>query len=123
MVSRSRLCIPLVLALVYLGPSIIRAQLLKVDINNTARSDNTAPGYTAWNLATDLSSSPQQATRVFTNAISNLISCTIAKTVPAITDSITSLKADWLNKNGNTTSTDPNAGWRLAGDGVWVSTS
>src|SRR5689334_13195028 len=86
------------------------AQLLRVDINNTARSDNTAPGYTAWNLSTDLGSSPQRVTRVFTNAASNLISCTIAQTVPAVGDPGTNLKADWGNKDGNTTSTDPNVG-------------
>ncbi len=28
--------------------------------------------------------------------------------------------ANWLNKNGNTTTPDPNAGYRLCGDGVWI---
>ena len=60
------------------------AQLLKVDINNTSRGDNTAPGYAAWNLSTDLGASPQRVTRVFTNAASNLVSCTIAQAVPAV---------------------------------------
>jgi hypothetical protein len=105
------------------GSFHVLAQSLKIDINNSARSDNTAPGYTAWNLATDLSSSPQRVTRVFTNAASNLISCTIAQTVPPFGDPATNLKADWGNKDGNTTSTDPSAGYRLSADGVWVYTS
>ena len=98
------------------------AQLLKVDINNTSRADNTAPGYTAWNLSTDLGASPQRVTRVFTNAASNLVSCTIAQAVPAVGDPGTNLKADWGNKDGNSFSTDPNAGYRLSTDGVWVYT-
>jgi hypothetical protein len=98
-------------------------QLLKVDINNTSRSDNTAPGNTPWNLATDISSSPQRVTRVFTNAVSNLVSCTIEQTVPPVGDASTTLKADWGNKDGNTTSTDPNVGYRLSADGVWVQTT
>src|SRR5215471_4655372 len=96
------------------------AQLFKIDINNTARTDNTAPGFMPWNLATDISSSPQRVTRSFTNAASNVISCTIAQTVPPVGDATSNLKADWGNKDGNTTSTDPNAGYRLSADGVWV---
>ena len=104
-------------------PAVGEAQLLKVDINNTSRSDNTAPGYTAWNLATDLGSSPQRVTRVFTNAASNLVSCTIAQAVPGLGDPGTNLKADWGNKDGNSTSTDPNVGYRLSADGAWVYTT
>ncbi|HTS19719.1 MAG TPA: Ig-like domain-containing protein [Verrucomicrobiae bacterium] len=96
------------------------AQLLKVDINSTARSDNTAPGYQAWNLATDLGSTGQKATRIFTNAAGIGISCTVSQTVPAYGTANTSLIANWGNKDGNSTSTDPNSGYRLSTDGVWT---
>lgn len=110
-----------------------RAQLLSVDINKSEapRSDDTAPGFVGWyDVGTG-----QQATHVFTNFtvvldpdtglpiatnVSSVISCTLAQTVPPIGTSGGSLLANWLNKNGNTTSPDPNAGYRLSGDGVWV---
>ena len=107
-----------------------RAQLLSVDINKSEnpRSDDTAPGFVGWyDVGTG-----QQATHVFTNFtvvldpdtglpvatnVSSIIPCTLAVTAPA---SGATLTANWLNKNGNTTSTDPNAGYRLSGDGVWA---
>src|SRR6266478_4833640 len=107
-------------ALACFGANVSRAQLLKIDINNTSRGDNTAPGFTAWNLATDLGSNSNRATRVFTNAANSPISCTVSQTVPAIGTANIGLKADWGNKDGNTTSTDPNAGYRLCTDGVWT---
>jgi hypothetical protein len=109
------------------------AQLLSIDINKSQspRSDDTAPGFVGWyDVGTG-----QTATHVFTNFtvvldpdtglpvatnVSSIISCTLAQTVPAPGTSGSSLLANWLNKNGNTTSTDPNAGYRLSGDGVWV---
>ena len=109
-----------IVVMVGLVANLSQAQLLKIDINNTARSDNTAPGYQGWNLATDLGSTNSHVTHIFTNAANNLISCTISQTFPLAGTSGTTLKADWLNKNGNTTSTDPNAGYRLSEDGVWV---
>ncbi len=109
------------------------AQLLSVDINKSQspRPDDTAPGFVGWY---DIGSG-QSATHTFTNLsytldpdtglatatnISSVITCTLAQTVPATGSSGSSLQANWLNKNGNTTSTDPNAGYRLSGDGVWV---
>ena len=96
------------------------AQLLKVDINNTSRGDNTAPGYQAWNLATDLGSTGQKATRIFNNASGNPISCTVSQTAPVFGTANVILKADWGNKDGDNTSTDPNAGYRLSADGVFT---
>jgi hypothetical protein len=108
-------------------------QLLSVDINKSEspRPDDTAPNFVGWyDVGTG-----QTATHIFTNLtvvvdldtglpiatnISSIISCTLAQTSPAIGSSGSSLLANWLNKNGNTTSTDPNAGYRLSGDGVWV---
>ena len=43
----------------------------------------------------------------------------LTQTVPAAT-SIIYLKADYSNKDGNNTSADPNAGWRLSMDGCRV---
>jgi hypothetical protein len=121
-----------VVALACFSTRLSQAQLLSVDINKseTPRSDDTAPGFTGWyDVGTG-----SQATHVFTNYtvvldpdtglptatnISSIISCTLAQTVPS-PGAGSSLMANWLNKNGNTTSTDPNAGYRLSGDGVWV---
>ncbi|HXI82950.1 MAG TPA: T9SS C-terminal target domain-containing protein [Verrucomicrobiae bacterium] len=107
-------------ALACFGANLSQAQLLKVDINNTSRGDNTAPGYQAWNLATDLGSNSNRATRVFTNAANSPISCTVSQTTPVIGTANIGLKADWGNKDGNNTSTDPNAGYRLSADGVFA---
>ncbi len=109
-----------------------RAQLLSVDINKSEnpRSDDTAPGFVGWyDVGTG-----QQAAHVFTNTTFVLdpttglptatnystISCTLAETVPPVGASGASLTANWLNKNGNTTSPNFNVGYRLSGDGVWV---
>ncbi len=109
-----------------------RAQLLSVDINKTEnpRSDDTAPGFVGWyDVGTG-----QTATHVFTNTTYVLdpttglptatnystISCTLAETVPPVGASGASLIANWLNKDGNTTSPNFNIGYRLSGDGVWV---
>jgi len=107
-----------VIGLVWLVPVLTHAQLLKVDINNTSRGDNTAPGFAAWNLATDLGANSNAVTRVFTNAASSPISCTVSQTTPAIGAVNIGLKADWGNKDGASTSTDPSAGYRLSYDGV-----
>ncbi|HUI08412.1 MAG TPA: T9SS C-terminal target domain-containing protein [Verrucomicrobiae bacterium] len=108
-------------ALMGLGPQLCRAQLLKIDINaSTGRADTTAPGYTRWDINGDLTGDKRVATRAFTNAASEIITCTIAQTVPTNVDSTIYLFANWLNKDGTSTSPDPNAGWRLAFDGVWV---
>jgi hypothetical protein len=113
---------------------VSHAQLLSVDINKSQspRSDDTAPGFVGWY---DISASTNASTHAFTNFvvvrdpdtglpiatnISSIISCTLAQTVPAPGDPSSTLMANWLNKNGNTTSQDPNAGYRLSGDGVWV---
>src|SRR5437899_4718165 len=106
----------IVVAVVCVCPQISVAQLLRIDINNTSRSDNTWPGFTAWNLATDLGPNTNRATRVFTNVAGGSISCTVSQTVPAVGAVNIGLKADWGKKEGNTTSTDPNAGYRLSMD-------
>src|SRR5579863_8619703 len=130
---RHFLSAPVLAAAILLKASLVSAQLLSVDINKTEtpRSDDTAPGFVGWY---DVGSG-QTATHIFTNFvvvldptsglpiatnISSIISCTLAETVPAIGSSGATLMANWLNKNGNTTSTDPSAGYRLSGDGVWV---
>jgi hypothetical protein len=119
---------------VLLSAPLSRAQLLSVDINKSQspRSDDTAPGFVGWY---DVSASANASTHIFTNFvvvrdpdtglpivtnISSIMSCTLAQTVPAPGDPGATLMANWLNKNGNTTSQDPNAGFRLSGDGVWV---
>ena len=119
--------------LLLLNASVAFAQLLSVDINKSQspRSDDTAPGFVGWyDVGTG-----QTATHVFTNFtvvldadsglpvatnISSIISCTLRQTVPAFGTSGSSLITDWQGKKGNSTSTDPNAGFRLAQDGVWV---
>ncbi|HKW28080.1 MAG TPA: Ig-like domain-containing protein [Verrucomicrobiae bacterium] len=118
--------------LILLTAQLSRAQLLSVDINKSQspRPDDTAPGFVGWyDVGTG-----QTATHSFTNVTVvldpntglptatnfSVISCTLAQTIPAIGDTNSTLLANWLNKNGNTTSTDPNAGYRLCGDGVWV---
>jgi hypothetical protein len=116
-----------------LGPA--SAQLLSVDINGTVRSDVTTPGFTPWYVAGDLSGAKTTSvSRSFTNYVytydpdsglptstnvGSVIACTIAMTVPATADATHYLNASYANKNGNSTSADPNAGWRLAEDGCW----
>lgn len=121
-------------ALVCVVTPFSRAQLLSVDINGTVRSDVTAPGFTPWYVAADLTGTKQTAMRSFTNYtytydpdsgvptatnISLIIGCRVTMTVPAIADATHYLNANYANKNGNSTSADPNAGWRLSGDGCW----
>lgn len=113
---RRKLAAVTVVFLVALWPCWCPAQLLKVDINNTARGDNTAPGYLPWNLATDLGSTGQKATRGFTNAAGSVISCTVSQTVPAFGTANTSLKADWGNKDGALTA----GNYPLSYDGLWT---
>ncbi|HEX7652032.1 MAG TPA: hypothetical protein VF607_00910, partial [Verrucomicrobiae bacterium] len=112
-----------------------RGQLLSIDINGTVRSDVTAPGFTAWYMATDITGTKQTAARSFTNYsytydpdsglptatnISAVIGCLVTMTVPATADATHYLNANYANKNGNTTSSDPNAGYRLSADGCWA---
>ena len=123
--------------LAMLAASFSQAQLLSVDITGTVRSDVTAPGFTPWYMAADLTGTKRTVTRAFTNYsitldpdsglpvatnIAAIISCTIAQTSPdpTVVDSTIYLNANYANKNGNTTSTDPNAGWRLCADAAWV---
>jgi hypothetical protein len=108
-------------------------QILSVDINKSEapRPDDTAPGFLGWY---DVGSG-QTATHIFTNFtyvldpdsglpiatnINSIISCTLAQTVPSPGSSGSSLTANWLNKTGNSTSSNPNVGYRLSGDGVWI---
>ena len=110
------------------------AQLLSVDINKseTPRSDDTAPGFTGWY---DVNTAAQTTSHSFTNFavvldpgtglptatnIAAILSCTIAQTFPTPGGIGSSLNADWQAKKGNNTSTDPNAGFRLSEDGVWI---
>lgn len=105
-----------------------------MDINGTVRSDVTAPGFTPWYMASDLT--PQSATHYFTNYvytydpstglptstnISIIIPCTVTMTVPAVADATHYLNANYANKNGTApgSDTDPNDGYRLSMDGCW----
>ncbi len=116
-----------------LASQLSQAQLLSVDINGTVRSDVTAPGFTPWYLSPDISGG-KTATRSFTNYsytldpdsglpvatnVSLIISCKLTMTVPVASDATHYLNANYANKNGNSTSADPNSGWRLSGDGCW----
>ena len=94
-----------VVALACAGPQPSQAQLLKVDINaSVGRSDTTAPGYTRWDINGDLTGDKRVATHAFTNAASEIITCTIAQTSPTNVDSTIYLFANWLNKDGASTS-------------------
>ncbi len=123
--------------LALLGSNLSFGQLLSVDINGTARSDTTAPGFTKWDVGSDLTGNKRSVTRTFTNYavvfdpdsglplatnVSSIVGCTIAQTSPdpSVVDPTIYLNANYANKNGNSTSTDPNAGYRLSADGVWV---
>ena len=111
------------------------AQLLRVDINGTARSDTTAPGFTRWDVATDLAGTKRSVTRAFTNFvytfdpdsglplstnIGSIITCTLAQTYPTAADATIYLNANYANKNGNSTSGDASSGYRLSADACWV---
>lgn len=128
----------LVFSLLFWASAVVpsaQAQLLSVDINGTVRSDVTAPGLTPWYMASDLAGGKQSVSRSFTNYtytydpdsglpistnISLIIPCTVTMTTPATADATHYLNANYANKNGNSTSPDPNAGWRLSGDGCWA---
>jgi Bacterial Ig domain len=116
-----------------LGLSSARAQLLSVDINGTAGSQNTAPGFVAWNLGGQTGAGIKSVTQNFTNFtytfdpvtglptatnVSLIIPCTVAMTTPGSASSTVYLNAKNANKNGYSSSTDPNAGWRLSIDGA-----
>jgi hypothetical protein len=120
--------------LVLLFAQFSRAQRLSVDINKSQspRSDDTAPGFVGWY---DVNTSAQTTSHSFTNFtvvfdpetglptatnIGSIIACTIAQTFPAPGNAGSSLMADWQAKKGNSTSSDPSAGFRLSEDGVWV---
>lgn len=107
------------------------AQLLSVDINGSARSDTTAPGFAKWDLTTSASTfvasftnyvytyDPDSGLPIATN-IGSVIGCKLQQLTPP--GSATAyLRGEYSNKDGNTTSADPNVGWRLAMDGcrVW----
>jgi hypothetical protein len=110
-----------------------RAQLLSVDINKSEapRSDDTAPGFAGWY---DVNTSAQTTAHTFTNFsvtldtdtgiattnVTAVIGCTLTQTFPAPGNGDSTFNADWEAKKGNNTSTDPNAGFRLSEDGVWV---
>jgi hypothetical protein len=124
--------------LVCLWPGVSFAQLISVDINSSiGRSDTTAPGFSRWDLTADLSAGT--ANRIATHSFTNLsivfdpdtgvpiatniiaiIPCTVAQVFPTAADSTIYLNANNGNKNGNSTSPDPSAGWRLSTDAVWV---
>jgi len=112
----------------------LRAQLLSVDINKSQvpRSDDTAPGFVGWY---DVNTSAQTSSHTFTNYavtfdpdtslpvatnIAAIIGCTLTQTYPAFGTPGSSFNTDWQGKKGNSGSPDPNAGFRLSEDGVWV---
>lgn len=124
------------LAIIILALVCLRceAQLLSVDINKSQvpRSDDTAPGFIGWY---DVNTSAQTSSHSFTNFsvvldsdtglpvatnITAIIGCTLTQTFPAFGIAGSSFNTDWQGKKGNNTSIDPNAGFRLAEDGVWV---
>ena len=123
------------LAILLISAPFAHAQLLSVDINGATRSDTTAPGFTKWDLPVGLAADGRSAVRSFTNYvfifdpdtglpiatnIGSIVGCKLEQTFPTDPDSTIFLKADYANKDGNSTSPDPNAGWRLSGDGVRV---
>jgi hypothetical protein len=107
------------------------AQLVSVDINGATRSDTAGPGFAKWDLTTAAASAvasftnyvytydPDSGLPIATN-IGSVIGCKLTQVNPAGSSTIY-LRGDYANKDGNTTSTDPNVGWRLAMDGcrVW----
>lgn len=119
------------MALCFTFQGEIQAQLFSVDISGSARSDTTAPGFYKWDLVGGTGTAvisftnylvtfdPDTGLPVATN-IGSVIGCKLSQVNPAFS-ATTYLKGDYANKDGNTTSTDPNAGWRLSMDGcrVW----
>jgi hypothetical protein len=114
----------------------LSAQLLSVDINKTSDEGPKGankPGYSAWYLGDQTGPNVQSATKFFTNYtytydpdtglpnstnISLIIPCTIAMTYPAATSTMYLLGKN-QSKNGYSTSTDPNVGWRICIDGAF----
>src|SRR5579862_1043992 len=114
---------------------LAQAQLLSVDINVVSSDANkgpTAPSFTPWYLGSQTGSGIASATQYFTNYIyaydpdtglptatniSLIIPCLLTMTHPSSASSTNYLTAKNANKNGYTTSSDPNAGWRLCIDG------
>jgi hypothetical protein len=110
------------------------AQLLSVDINKSQapRTDDTAPGFAGWY---DVNPAAQVCSHSFTNYsytfdpvsglptatnIEAIIGCTLTQTYPAPGNGDSTFNADWEGKKGNATGSNPNAGFRLSEDGVWV---
>ena len=52
--------------------------------------------------------------------ITAIIGCTLTQLVPVTGHGDSTLNADWEGKKGNSTSTEPNQGFRLSEDGVWI---
>lgn len=118
--------------------TLANAALFSVDINGgVGRSDTTAPGFSRWDVTGTYvaGTTNRVAAQSFTNYVivydpttgfptatnaGSIINCTLAETHPTDADSTIYLNANYANKNGNTTSTDPNAGWRLSMDAAWV---
>jgi hypothetical protein len=112
------------------------AQLLSVDINGLTTEANkgpTAVGFAPWYLGSQTGAGIRSATQYFTNYtyaydpdtglptatnISLIIPCVVTMTYPPAASSTNYLTAKNANKNGYTTSSDPNAGWRLCIDGA-----
>ncbi len=94
-------------------------ELLQVDINKNgeAKANSTKPGFLPW---PDVAN--QKATRNFTNVVGRIISCTVSQTVPVFGTASTGFRADWGNKDGDdsSSSSDPNVGYRLSEDAMWV---
>src|SRR6185437_15772324 len=104
-----------IFSLLFLGLAFTQsahAQLLSVDINGTVRSDVTAPGFTPWYMAPDLTGA--SASHSFTNFtytydpdtgaptstnVNVIIGCTVTMTVPASSDATHYLTANYANKN------------------------
>ena len=111
------------------------AQLLSVDINvsvNDANKGPTAPGFVPWYLGSQAGANVTSATQYFTNYtytfdpdtglptatnISLIIPCKVTMAHPSAASLTNYLDSKNAGKLGYTTSTDPNAGWRLCIDG------
>ena len=124
-----------ILSCTFLFVHLAEAQLFTVDINGAARSDTTAPGFTRWDLPSVISSDGRSAFQSFTNYVYDydpdtglpiatnigaIVRCKLAQTYPTAANLTIYLKADYVNKEGNTTSADPNDGFRLSMDGCRV---
>jgi len=132
---RRILIILVVVALTGFTMPVSRAQLLSVDINATSGDANkgpTAPGFMPWYIGSQTGANIQSATQSFTNYtyttdpdtgnlvtnISAIIPCTVKMTYPTVVSATNYLTAKNQGKGGYSTSTDPNAGWRLSIDGA-----